>query len=188
MIRWHFEQALLLYDQSRLRSEEVLAASQILREILAKIPVHVNWTYCKVSGTEPCTRDVRRPSVILHIVSQARRGTRGIRSGDIAITQLGPGTHMTVFTDRTYSVAQQLGLLHGLLLGYAIVHEVGHFLLSYTGHGASGIMQAQWGPEDYQSMLRRWLTFGPGELRRIRRNLNLPASTCRSSREHAATP
>jgi hypothetical protein len=175
--------SLEVYDQGQLRSEEVREASQTLGQILAKASVCVNWAYCNVSAMEPCTGDVRCPTVILHIISQPRRGTRHMTRSSIGMTRIGRVTHATVFTDRTHAVAQQFGLPHGLLLGYTIAHEVGHLLLDQAGHSASGVMRAQWSRGDYEAMLRRWLTFAPAELRRIRRILTVQSSGCRINQE-----
>jgi hypothetical protein len=47
----------------------------------------------------------------------------------------------------------------GILLGYAIAHELGHLLRNEPGHSVTGIMKANWKRTDIVPMLQRALAF-----------------------------
>ena len=56
------------------------------------------------------------------------------------------------------------------LLGYVIVHEIGHLLLG-PGHGPGGIMHSPWKRSEVAALERRWLKFTPAQRADILRNL-----------------
>jgi len=45
------------------------------------------------------------------------------------------------------------------LMGYVIVHELGHLLLG-PGHTAEGVMQTGWNESELHALRQRWLRFG----------------------------
>jgi len=54
------------------------------------------------------------------------------------------GTLATVFTDRIRSLAAEIKMADGELLGRAIAHEIGHLLLGTTHHSSTGLMRGHW--------------------------------------------
>lgn len=73
-----------------------------------------------------------------------------------------------VFYSRALQMAQQGPADLDQLLGYAIAHEVGHLLLHSTTHSHSGIMRANWGPEEWKGISQGYLRFGADESARMR--------------------
>ena len=62
---------------------------------------------------------------------------------------------------------QQPNVGKARILGHAIAHEIGHLLLNMTGHSETGLMKADWKPEDMQSMTLGQLTFDAAQIARI---------------------
>jgi hypothetical protein len=52
------------------------------------------------------------------------------------------------------------------LIGYTIVHEIGHLLLG-PGHRPQGIMRARWGQEEFLALAQRSLTFDKADRTRL---------------------
>jgi hypothetical protein len=45
------------------------------------------------------------------------------------------------------------------VLGYAMVHEIGHVLLNQPGHSCDGVMKGKWTVNDIEKMSREWVNF-----------------------------
>ncbi len=56
----------------------------------------------------------------------------------------------------------------GVLLGYAIAHEVGHILRAEPGHSEDGVMRACWMQRDIVPMLQETVRFSKTDAERIR--------------------
>jgi hypothetical protein len=63
---------------------------------------------------------------------------------------------------------QQPAVSKARILGHAMAHEIGHLLLNTTGHSETGLMKADWKPEDMQSMTLGQLTFDVAQIAKIR--------------------
>jgi hypothetical protein len=59
----------------------------------------------------------------------------------------------------------------GVLLGYAIAHELGHLLRNEPGHCGTGVMQAIWRHTDIVVMLQRIMAFSREDRARIQAGL-----------------
>jgi hypothetical protein len=90
------------------------------------------------------------------------------------------GTHIWIFYDR---VAQSGRSLLPFLLTNVIVHEVAHVLQGTVRHSEQGIMKAHWSQDDFNSMLRRELTFNTDDIDLINEVLrNVPPAWLRFTR------
>jgi hypothetical protein len=56
---------------------------------------------------------------------------------------------------------------YGVLLGYAIAHELGHVLLAEPGHSPTGVMKTCWSQRDAISMLQGVVRFSRADAARI---------------------
>jgi hypothetical protein len=54
------------------------------------------------------------------------------------------------------------------LLGYAMAHEMGHLLMPYPSHAATGIMHTDWDGADFVQMSGGTLGFTSGQASAIR--------------------
>jgi hypothetical protein len=60
---------------------------------------------------------------------------------------------------------------YGIVLGHAIVHELGHLLIPGDAHG-NGIMRSSWAYREWQQALEGTLFFDPSHARALREALN----------------
>ena len=67
------------------------------------------------------------------------------------------GDDIRVLYDRVQSLVTPAHEPH--LLAYILAHELAHILESTGRHSATGIMKAQWTPEDYADIASGKLTF-----------------------------
>ena len=93
----------------------------------------------------------------------------------------GPREHdgtILVFFDRLVIGAHKYELPPGLLLGYALAHEIGHVLLPYPAHSPAGMMRADWDGDDLRHIASGALKFTLIQEAMIRAKL---ASCCGAS-------
>lgn len=78
------------------------------------------------------------------------------------------GTLATVFYDRVEKVARREGLSVGVVLGYAVAHEIGHLVLLTEDHSPTGLMRAGFTHQDWQLAAQGALLFSPEQAESIR--------------------
>jgi hypothetical protein len=79
-----------------------------------------------------------------------------------------PPVLASIYYEHAIRLADDTG--HGVstLIAYVIAHELGHLLLSPSGHSEIGIMRAHWGPKELRLVVCGWLHFTPAQSRLIR--------------------
>ena len=81
------------------------------------------------------------------------------------------GTVAYLFYHRIHNLGQLLQLEVSQLLGHVMAHEMGHLLLPYGSHAASGITKAGWGTQQSRLASTHSLTFEPSQAALIRARL-----------------
>jgi hypothetical protein len=77
------------------------------------------------------------------------------------------GNLATVQVEPLLELGRPAACLPYLMLGRAIAHEIGHLLLGGE-HSAQGIMQAQWGTEQFEYAAGRSMVFTADQERALR--------------------
>jgi hypothetical protein len=72
---------------------------------------------------------------------------------------------------RIHNLGQLIQLEVSQLLGHVMAHEIGHLLLPYGSHAASGIMKAGWDTQQTRLASTHSLTFEPSQAALIRARL-----------------
>jgi hypothetical protein len=72
-----------------------------------------------------------------------------------------PSYVASVFYHRVEGAARELGVSRAVILGHALAHEVGHFLLGKDSHSANGIMRALWTEKELLNASAGRLVFLP---------------------------
>jgi len=134
--------------------------------------IHIHWTGCADVGAP----DPRlRPNLIVRL----RRDGHIAKVGPVSLDSMGRAfidrAGYGFFVDTYYGAIQDLALLWPLaasdqVLGYVIVHELGHLMLG-PGHHPRGIMRATWGREELQAIRQRHLKFDREERAALSRRL-----------------
>ncbi len=89
--------------------------------------------------------------------------------GALAICQPAARHDIRVFYDRVQSIVSPAHEPH--LLAYVLVHEIVHILEGEARHSPTGIMKAQWTPEDYAAIAAGKLTFAPEDIELVRNGM-----------------
>jgi len=97
-------------------------------------------------------------AIWLHLMRRAPREAGLLVLGAAIMATQPPAA--VVFCDRVLAFAQPHNSHDtGVVLGYAIAHELGHILRNEPGHGGNGVMKAAWGSADIVRMLQHALAF-----------------------------
>ena len=80
--------------------------------------------------------------------------------GRAFVSENGEGDIADAYVEAIKDLAGQYRADASTLLGYVIVHELGHLLLG-PGHVANGVnvMRAKWSPDELRALKQRWLRF-----------------------------
>jgi hypothetical protein len=94
---------------------------------------------------------------------------RDITLGFAALTEEGGRGYVAgILCHRAESLAEQTMTPPYHILAHAVAHEIGHLLLRTLKHARTGLMRANWGPEELQLACRGLLLFAPREAARLR--------------------
>jgi hypothetical protein len=66
--------------------------------------------------------------------------------GEAFLDDTGCGVYAKVYYQNLADSRESLGLSEGDMLGFVIIHELGHLLLGSNSHSTTGVMQAHWSP------------------------------------------
>jgi len=159
------ELPVLLENQAGSPPDVVDGARQRMVLIFENIGVRVVWV--------EDSRQMPRPLIAL-IVPDGRAAALHIRDvealGATLMTRE-PGGTVYVFSGRVDRAAAEHHVETSTVLGSALAHEVAHALLGRGAHTRSGVMQASWGPQEFQLMRSELLLFAEGEGEAIRKTL-----------------
>jgi hypothetical protein len=109
-------------------------------------PSSVRWFVLRLRDIKPLSLPVTSAS--LDVMGRAFIADKG--EGDIA----------DAYFEAIKDLAGQYRADASTLLGFVIVHELGHLLLG-PGHAANGVnvMRAKWSPDELRALKQRWLRF-----------------------------
>ena len=155
-----------LVPQSVLRAAELRAQA-----VFAEAGVALTWLDCGTPGhwhAELGCQDVVFPT---HLSVRLVTG-RPIGSGDIFgqsfLNEQGQGNYANVYLT-PLSSARALGVVgEGDLLGFVVVHELGHLLLGKNSHSGEGLMRAKWEIAELREAARGNLLFTQSETEQMR--------------------
>jgi hypothetical protein len=115
-------------------------------KLLARAEVHVEWIHgstCQSSAAIRVHLTVQTPGNLL--------------PGSLAFCRPMAGDDIRVLYDRVQALVTPAHESH--LLAYILAHEIAHILEGTGRHSATGIMKAQWTPQDYADIASGKLTF-----------------------------
>jgi hypothetical protein len=177
-----------IYDAPPLATTETNEALAEAKAILTAAGFAPEWLMCQpqvtpggrcalpLSAAELAVRVVTAPAVSGPI------GRTPLPLGySLVDVQTQSGALATIYLDRVRWLASAADARVPMLLGRAIVHEIGHLLLGHQAHSRGGVMRAVWTREAiYRSRAADW-RFSGQEAQRMRE-----AVTLRSAKEKLA--
>ncbi len=132
----------------------------------------VSWVFDRIgvsvrfTGSEP--RETDTDAIALRLMDHA---PGGLEEHVLGLARVGgeDRRQASVFCDRVREFHHAFDWPEdGLLLGYAIAHELGHLLRADANHSLAGVMKACWRRCDALPMVQGLLTFCPADRERIR--------------------
>ena len=128
--------------------------------------VSLTWLDCGTPGnwrTELGCRQVSFPSHLSVRLVAGKKAASDDVFGQSFLNEQGQGNYAYVYLT-PLSSAKALQLLgEGDLLGYIVVHELGHLLLGKNSHSAEGLMRARWEVAELRDAARGNLSFSKSE-------------------------
>jgi hypothetical protein len=139
---------LRVYNVFGLSTPDLATAHATVRDVFDQAGIQIVWRNCLSTGADPCAERLAGNEIVVRLMHSpygARVSTADLTLGYSSVQRdLRRGSFTTVYPDRVDTIAQRFGRDHGLLLGRAIAHELGHLLFGTTTHAASGLMRARW--------------------------------------------
>jgi hypothetical protein len=148
-----------VFDQAGVSPEILTHAKNQVSRIYGDVGVEALWT-------DEAAKDASGRVVIRLMIR--RIASRPRMMGNALGDSHGPEGTAFVYRDRVLDVARARNLDVGVLLGYAMAHEMGHLLLPYPSHAVTGIMHTDWDGADFVQMSGGTLRFTSAEASAIR--------------------
>lgn len=174
---------LLFYDLSGQSASTRQDVQQTVLKVLTAANIQADWTTGDISAPQAHLIDAADPychsespsnaTVAIRLVPHAHAGVpAGILGWSYPCART--GVQVTVFADRVSEVSRQLQAPCARLLGYALLHEIGHILLPLCPHNTQGVMKGVWTSHEWRKAVFYQLQFEPPEIAAIRLKLNPP--------------
>lgn len=141
----------------------VAAAGQMMAsKMLATANVKIVWR----QGLEGCpTQGI--------LITMSDGTPASVHPGAMAYAMPYEGAHIRLLYDR---IALCDLKLRPHVLAHVLAHEIAHILQGVAQHADAGVMKAHWNQDDYSAMLRKPLSFTPGDVEMIAQGLDARAA------------
>jgi hypothetical protein len=173
-----------LYDYSDLTTKETADLTETTGLAFGHAGIHIVWRYCRgpeaAESRTTCEGEIPANEIVVRLQPDGARTSNDDwtpRLGQALVTAEG-GSYASVFVPAVRSQAARLALPFGLLLGYAVAHEVGHCLLG-PGHSYTGLMRSVWNRNDAGEMSRLSLHLTKQEARKVVARVSLAEAAAR---------
>jgi hypothetical protein len=147
------------------------AARERATSILQQAGVSLNWMDCGAPGRRPlaagCSAIAFPAHLSVRLVARAELTPEGT-FGQSFLDAAGEGNYANVYVGPLMASSATGIVQTGDLLGFVIVHELGHLLLGQNSHSPSGLMAAVWQPSELREAARGNFCFTSGQAERIR--------------------
>ena len=168
---------LRVYDYAGVGPAEYARAQEEASRVLRRAGLVIVWVDCPVLGAMPQTSQVSRktpgaPELVLRILPRSMAERAALDKGTLGFAQQStddtPAVVANVFYHRVEELADELACTRAVILGHALAHEIGHFLLGANRHSANGIMRAHWSEKELHGASAGSLVFLPQQAARMR--------------------
>ena len=166
-----------VFNESEVSTEDLQRAEARAGVVLREAGVQVTWIPCtpnsphlvESAGASKCGAFAYPAHFSLRIVSRSDALTEKA-CGRSWLDDNGTGVYAAVSYSCVAASAQGF-VDERELLGYVIVHEIGHLLLGPHAHSALGLMRAHWGPNELHEAALGNLYFSSHEEARLHSRL-----------------
>ena len=150
----------------------VLQTAQARAEtVLDGAGIALTWLDCGTPGNwvqDIGCRDIAFPSHLSVRLARNGRHRAGDVFGESFLDDRGVGNYASVYVEPLAASKALDVVSEGDLLGYVVVHELGHLLLGLDSHSADGLMRGKWDFAALQQAARGTLIFSAREAEHMR--------------------
>ena len=166
-------------------AQPVLQAAQARAEaVFAEAGVSLTWLDCGAPGgwhSNLGCQNIAFPTHLSVRLVAGKKAVSGDTFGQSYLNERGEGNYANVYVT-PLSSSKVLDLINeGDLLGYVVVHELGHLLLGKDSHSTEGLMRAKWEVVELREAARGNLLFTKSETERMRARYWSAATRAESS-------
>jgi hypothetical protein len=163
---------LRVYNVYGLPQSELETVRTTVREVFEQAGIETTWRHCLSTGSDPCSDRLSANEIVVRLIRSPldpRVSNADLTLGYSSVQpDLKRSSFTTVYPDRVDKMAQGYGRDRGLLIGWAIGHELGHLLLGSTTHPDSGLMRARWSGRPMLAPTAQDWIFLPSEAQQLR--------------------
>lgn len=165
-----------LMNWNSVTAEVIKRAVRVANSSLEEAGIHVRWLDCTPDeyGFAPsaqCAASLGPADLQLSIRRKAPRILPAAVLGLATYREDGFPERAAIYVERIRSAALSNGADFEVVLGYVMVHELGHLLLENDSHSSRGVMKSHWSEKDLVASARGALTFSPKQINRIQSNM-----------------
>ena len=131
-------------------------------------------------------RDIAFPSHLSVRLARNGRHRTGDVFGESFLDDQGFGNYASVYVEPLAACKALDVVSEGDLLGYVVVHELGHLLLGLDSHSADGVMRGKWNFAALQQVARGTLIFSANEAERMRARYLLASARQKAAERRTA--
>lgn len=159
-----------VFNDAQIPQSVLRAAEARTQTVFAESGITLTWLDCGTPGnwhTELGCQDVSFPTHLSVRLVAGKKAVSQDTFGQSYLNEQGEGNYANVYA-ATLSSAKALEVIReGDLLGYVVVHELGHLLLGKNSHSAEGLMRAKWEVAELREAARGNLLFSKSEAERM---------------------
>jgi len=168
------KQLVLVFNTAPVTPQVMIEAEKQASRIFREGVIELQWMNCPtpLAGhpeTDPCPKPLNESPLYLHVLASAGAFPNERALAHAATAPEG-GVRATVFFDRVqkFMTTSHPPCNLAAMLGHVMAHEMGHLLLSLSGHSSKGIMIGPWGAKELQQAAQGELLFTPAEAAKMR--------------------
>ena len=155
-----------VFNDARVPQTVLQAARRRADAVFREAGIALTWLDCGTPGQWHSDRGCLAVAFPEHLSVRLVEGRR-VPSADIYgqsyLNAQGEGNYANVYVTPLASSKALVLVKEGDLLGYVVVHELGHLLLGKDSHSPEGLMRAKWQLSELREAAAGTLGFKPGE-------------------------
>jgi hypothetical protein len=186
-----------LYNLAHQPDFTVTNAKAVVERVFGGASLRITWTAGDPDDPDAHTVDYGGKMTCADEALQAPVRVRLISSTPVSVPPfvLGvaypcskSGIQVTIFSDHVEALSRELRAPIVTILGYAIVHELGHVLLRSNSHSFTGIMKERWSRSDWNSATSHGLQFSEAQVAQLQRSASESLDSSQNTRPRSNHP
>jgi hypothetical protein len=160
-----------VFNDAQVTESVLRAAEARTQSVFEEAGITLTWLDCGTPGnwhTELGCQDVSFPTHLSVRLVAGKKAVAEDTFGQSYLNEQGEGNYANVYAATLRSAKTLQVIREGDLLGYVVVHELGHLLLGKNSHSAQGLMRAKWEVAELREAAKGNLLFSKSEAERMR--------------------